>query len=157
MNRNSFQNVLFPVVLCTQDKWRRKNSIRLISCLNKIFKEFGLSIIIFDNDSIFKDPLLDPSFPHFQVSSTVNVGYWTALRWVLDNYQKLYQRNFDYIHPIESDVKLFNFYKLYSALDFLEKNYDHTTVRTQQFSVKYKKFYFKQSKFPRFLKKIYSC
>ena len=149
----SLDQILFPVVLCTQDEARRKNALRLIRNLNKNYSKVGMKILVFDNGSVHRDILEEISVPHFIARCSVNVGYWSALKWVVTHYRSLFGQDFEFIHPIESDFYLYKLQRLNDAQEFLKRCPSVNTVRTQEFHVKYRNFYFKQSRIPRFLKR----
>ena len=148
----ALDQILFPVVLCTQDEARRASATRLIRNLGTHYARNRLNILVFDNASAITSPLDETTFPHVLVRSSVNVGYWSALKWVMDHHRTLFGRTFEFVHPIESDFVLFHIERLRNAQRFLERYDDFACVRTQKFRVRFRQFYFKQSPIPRFLK-----
>lgn len=101
-------------------------------------------LLIFDNASHFDDhlKLFPPAVK--TVRSNVNVGYWSAIYWVLLNYQKLFKRKYKYLYIIESDLEHWHMSKLELCETFLNNNLRVGGVRTQEFSVKFRMFYNKQ-------------
>lgn len=142
------EDVLFVVVSCTKDRSRLNALKKLIRSLNRENKKIDLSgnFIFFDNASDDLSPLKDVSFKtHFALSSE-NIGYWSALNWIILNAEEILGRKFSFIHPIESDLVLYNLESLAEAREFLLKNPDKTSVRTQEFSIKHKNRYIKNAR-----------
>lgn len=147
------REVLFVVVTCTMEDSRERALRRLIDSINKQHRRVGFenNILVFDNGSSRTDGLKRLQPPAILVMSPENIGYWGALHWSMRHAPKLFDRQFKYIHPIESDLTLYEFERLGEAVDFLDCQDIIHTVRTQEFSVAWKKRYFKGSRsfFPR--------
>ncbi len=96
------------------------------------------SFIIFDNDSLYKDHLAFAPKGALVVESPENIGYWTAIQWVLDEHSKLLSKDYDFIYMVESDLVHSDLKVLNYCAAFLKENDDCVCVRTQEFKVKFK-------------------
>jgi hypothetical protein len=105
---------------------------------------FSKDLIVFDNASIFTS--------HFKllpegaklIQSNRNIGYWSAVNWILSNYKEVMGREYDYIYIIESDLIHYDLRRINLCEDFLLNNAEVGGVRTQDFSVKLKALYNKK-------------
>lgn len=142
---NDLHRVLFVVVACTRDASREKAFRRLIKSLNRMHSRVGFerNLLLFDNASTIQSPLESWKAPAFFAMCSENIGYWSALKWSMDNAADLFGRRFDYIHPVESDLVLYDLEKLGEAVRFLDETATIQTVRTQEFSVASRFRYFK--------------
>ena len=141
----SLRDVLFVLVTCTQEE-SRKAAVE--TCVQSINREHGRvpfegNLVVFDNASVHKEPLSSLRAPAVYAMASENVGYWAALRWVMQNARDLMGREFAYIHPVESDFTLYQIERLAQARAFLASNQRFNTVRTQEFSVPWRFMYFK--------------
>ena len=105
---------------------------------------FFENLLIFDNNSNYKDHLQwVPSNVRVALSN-LNIGYWSAINWTLENYQSIFNRDFKYIYIIESDLYHYDFDRIWACENFLNLNPNVGSVRTQEFSVKFKFLYDKK-------------
>jgi hypothetical protein len=157
MLNSLLEKVLFVLVTCSRDKSRDsalKNTINSLAKENRVSRICN-SLIVFDNDSLFKNSLKELPNDVKIINSRSNIGYWGALDWVFKNFANISERSYEYVHPIESDLILYDTRKLTSAVRFLDRFENYHTVRTQEFSVKLPWRYFKES--PAFIRKNRSC
>jgi hypothetical protein len=138
-------DVLFIVVTCTRDHSREKGLNKLIRSLNKEHEKipFTSNLLIFDNNSHTVEPQKYLKAPAVHALCSENLGYWSAINWCIKNAERLLGRRFKFIHPIESDLVMYNMERLFEARSFLSKNKHITSIRTQEFSVKNRKRFFK--------------
>jgi glycosyltransferase involved in cell wall biosynthesis len=138
-------DILFVVVTCTMEESRERALRKLIQSLNSEHRDVGFreNLLVFDNASRRTDILesLDPSV--ILAMSPENLGYWGALYWSMAHARTLFGRHFKHIHPIESDLVIYDLERLAEAAAFLDDQDDIHTVRTQEFSVAQKSRYFK--------------
>lgn len=138
-------DVLFVLVACTQDKTRQRGLNATISALNEQHEHnpFGGNLFVFDNASVIAEPFDNLKVPALFGMSPENIGYWGALLWTVRNFEAVTKRKFKYIHPIESDLVVRDLYRVAEAKQFLDANQNFATVRTQEFSVPFRYFYYK--------------
>lgn len=138
-------DVLFVLVACTQDKTRQRGLNATILSLNEQHErnQFSGNLIVFDNASAITEPFNNLKVPAFFVISPKNIGYWGALLWMVRNFEAVTKRKFKYIHPIESDLVVRDLYRVAEAKQFLDINQNFATVRTQEFSVPFRYFFYK--------------
>ena len=110
-------------------------------------------LLVFDNSSRYEDHLKAFSPTVKAVRSDENVGYWSAIYWVLLNYQKLFKRKYKYLYIIESDLEHWDMFKLDSCEKFLDDHQKVGGVRTQEFSVKFRMLYDKRYHWAPFVKR----
>ena len=111
--------------------------------LEQVPSEVIDNLTIFDNrSSVLKTlDLIYESFPNSNfVVSERNVGYWTAIRWWLENVEQA-----DYTYIIESDMIHYDFDRLSTCEDFLDGNKKVGSVRLHEYSVKNKHVYDKDN------------
>lgn len=134
------ENTLFLLITCSLDDSRNdvakrvtKNISELISFINQPQR-----LIVFDNASKYLDhlPFIDKN--SFICKSSKNLGLWSAIDWVLNNYQDLTKEKFKYLYIIESDCYHFNFSNLKNCENFLRLNKDISCIRTQEFKLNQK-------------------
>ncbi len=140
-------DVLFVVVTYTPDESRERGLINLIRSLNEQHG-FSNNLLIFDNASPRRKALCKIKAEAAFALCPENLGYWGALQWAMDNAEAVFGRRFAFIHPIESDLTLFNLERLGEGVAFLKARQDIDTVRTQEFSVGSKSRYLKNSWHP---------
>ena len=142
---NPLNDVLFVLVACTQDKTRQRGLNATISALNEQHAHnlFSGNLFVFDNASAITEPFKNLKAPALFGISPENIGYWGALLWTVRNFEAVTRRKFKYIHPIESDLVVRDLYRVAEAKQFLEINQNFATVRTQEFSVSFRYFYYK--------------
>lgn len=145
---NNLDRILFVVVSCSREKNRADSFKKTIQALNKQHQKipFKNNLLFYDNDSVVKTPFESLKIPATIAYSSKNIGYWSALQWVLENYNDTMNQEFDFIHPIESDLILYNLEALNEAVSFLDITPEVMTVRTQEFNVNKKEKYFKNRK-----------
>lgn len=137
---------LFLLVTCSMDRARAKLATtvaeNLIEHNNK--SSFFDNLLIFDNNSNYKEHL--QGFPgNVRVAlSNLNIGYWSAINWTLDNYQSIFNRDYKYIYIIESDLLHYDFDRIWACENFLNLHPIIGSVRTQEFSVRLKFLYDKK-------------
>lgn len=141
----TLERVLFVVVSCTRDPSRERAFGRLIKSLNREHGRVGFrnNLMLFDNASRIRTPMAKWKVPAIFADCADNIGYWSALKWSMDNAPELFGRQFDYIHPIESDLVLYELDRLAEAVRFLDSTRAVHSVRTQEFSVSNRNRYFK--------------
>ena len=142
-----FDRTLFVLVSCCLEEGRTKILQKVVANLiseNSRINFFN-NLMVFDNGSTVPQVAdILKKLPNVYRSDE-NVGYWSALNWSLNNYQKIFNKNFDFFYVIESDLLHYKMEKLMIAQDFLDKNPDVGSVRTQKFSVFWKILYRKGS------------
>jgi len=138
-------DVLFVLVSCTQEISRQRGLEATIASLNKEHERtpFAENLFVFDNASAIKEPLRKLKAPALFGFSPENIGYWGALLWTVRNFPAISKRSFKYIHPIESDLVIRDLHRLAEAKGFLDSNQDFATVRTQEFNVAWRFFFYK--------------
>jgi hypothetical protein len=150
----SIKSTLVCLVTCSRDESRRNISTTVVKNLAEKIPNAGLSnsFIVFDNNSIFKEHLEHLPAGTKIIESPENIGYWTAIKWVLDNHQEVMNKTYDYIYMIESDLIHTDLHALAECERFLEENSQASCVRTQEFSVRWNWRYNKKLKFLPFRK-----
>jgi len=140
--------VVFVLVTCSMDEGRTQMLKQVIKALNAEHNRNGIydNFLIFDNASRYTSPLEQVNGPARLASSQSNLGYWGALLWSMQNIKSIFGREFDYIHPLESDLIVYKTERLNKAVNLLEAEADYDTVRTQEFEVAQKHRYFKGTK-----------
>ena len=139
-------HTLYLLVTCSMDKSREYLAGEVCKNLSAENTDFYFSkdLIVFDNASIFTS--------HFKllpegaklIQSNRNIGYWSAINWILSNYKEVMGREYDYIYIIESDLIHYDLRRINLCEDFLLNNAEVGGVRTQDFSVKLKALYNKK-------------
>jgi hypothetical protein len=134
---NSPTQSLILLVTCSRDLTRRDFAVEVMKNLANKIPESGLenSFIVFDNASKYKDHIQYAPKGAVIVESDENSGYWSALKWVLDNRKRLFQKDFLYLYIIESDMVHHDLVAIKECEDFLSKHPEASSVRTQEFSV----------------------
>ncbi|SNC62170.1 hypothetical protein [Polynucleobacter victoriensis] len=137
---------LYLLVTCSMDVNRANLARAVIQNLKEQNEEvaFFRDLLIFDNNSKYQDHFKDFPVGVKVAYSNINIGYWSAIYWVLKNYQKIFQRNYQYIYIIESDLYHFGLRKISDCELFLDKNSNVGSVRTQEFSVRCRFLYDKK-------------
>lgn len=140
MTQGQPSDTLVLLVTCSMDETRRDLAHQVVKNLADKLPQAGLNshFILFDNASKFKDHLsLVPAGAHI-IQSPENIGYWSAIKWVLENAEKVTGRAYKYIYMVESDLYHEDFKALEICEKFLDQNNQASCVRTQEFSVRYK-------------------
>lgn len=113
------------------------------------FNELRESLIVFDNASVMHDEIIGlfRDFKHVYKSNR-NVGYWTALKWIVDNHRMIlgdvrngFDPNIRFIYSIESDCIHDRIDRLVECENYLDDNPDVGMIRTQEFHVRQKHLY----------------
>jgi hypothetical protein len=130
----------FLLVTCSMEQSRHDILVKVVENLKKEAPEIIDRITVFDNASKVKETslLLTAQFPNIYVSDK-NIGYWSAIKWWLDNIQT---KKYTYI--IESDMMHYNFKKIYDCKEYLDANCDIGSVRLHEYSVVDKHLYDKE-------------
>lgn len=138
-------DILFVVVTCSRDRWRDKAARRLFASLNRENRRlnFAANVLVFDNDSTLTDAFSSLEFEPLFAVSAVNIGYWSALKWSLENSPRLFGREFPFVHPVESDLVFYKMERLSTAARYLQETPTVHCVRTQEFEVARKERFFK--------------
>jgi len=146
---------LYLLVTCSMDESRASLAWDVCCNLEQQNQNYPFSkdLLVFDNASKFTDHFKVLSKGAKLVQSDRNVGYWSAIHWTLNNYKKLFDRDYDYLYIIESDLIHKDMQKLEICERFLELNPQVGGVRTQEFSVRFRKLYDKQFHWLPFAKK----
>lgn len=138
MTRSGPERTLFLLVTCSRDVTRRdmavtvtKNLVSRLSVMAQIER-----LVVFDNASTYKDHLeILPSDVRVCVSEE-NLGYWSAIKWVLDNIGTLADFQCDFLYIVESDLVHDDLTALRLCEQFLDAEPTASAVRTQEFSVR---------------------
>ena len=148
-------NTLFLLVTCSLDESRNSISKKVTSRTVELLQSINLShrLILFDNASSFRDHLKYIPKVTAICQSKKNLGLWSAINWVLLNYENIFKREFEYLYLIESDCLHSNFKKLSECERFLDKNKNFYCVRTQEFDVFQRWRFDKQLRYFPFYKK----
>lgn len=148
-------DTLYLLVTCSMDDTRRDLACQVSENMmaQNVTHPFFDDLLVFDNSSSYQDHL--KVFPPLvkAVRSDENVGYWSAIYWVLLNYQKLFKRKYKYLYIIESDLEHWDMFKLDSCEKFLDDHQKIGGVRTQEFSVKFRMLYDKRYHWAPFVKR----
>lgn len=131
-------NTLVLLVTCSLDATREDLAVQVVKNLCEKLPEAGLDkdFILFDNASTFSAHLHHVSAGARVIRSPQNVGYWSAIKWVLNNARDLMGRTYKYIYIVESDLYHTDLRALADCEKFLDDNEDAACVRTQEFSVR---------------------
>lgn len=139
------KSVLKILVTCTMDETREQ---ALDACLKSLVAAdqrcaFADGLLIVDNNSKIITPVRNCELKCPKVILSRNIGYWGAVLWALENCETIFGRPFEFTHPIESDLVFFKAERLEHAVTYLQQASRVNTVRTQEFSVRFKSRYFK--------------
>lgn len=145
-------DTLFLVVTCTLENSRMLALEEVVKNLRSMPDQSFLDdLILFDNASTMKesDELVSSYFKHV-FKSDANVGFWSAIQWVLDNYKDLLDRDYKYLYVIESDMIHTSdaFQRLEHCERFLETHDDVGLIRVEEFSVANRHLYDKRDHRP---------
>lgn len=147
--RCSPEHTMFLLVTCSRDTSRRDLAIQVTRNVVQLLANLNIAdrLIIFDNASTYPDHLnlLPPGIRVCQ--SSQNIGYWSAIKWVLDHINELASFNSAFIYIIESDLIHWDFSALGECERFLNAESRVSSVRTQEFSVKHRWRYNKRLQF----------
>lgn len=143
------QNTLVLLVTCSRDETRRDMAVEVMQNLAAELPKAGLQndFIVFDNNSTFKDHLQYAPDGASVIECPENVGYWSAIKWVMDHRATLMPRTYEYIYLVESDLVHHDMHKLRAAEECLQQYPDVGCVRSQEFSVRHRWRFDKRLKF----------
>ena len=137
--------VVFFLVTCSREKSRADALRKTITSLLAEHEKTGICkhLVVFDNASTFKEPLMDlpESVPIALCSG--NIGYWGALSWLAEHIGSIHPHEYQFVHPLESDLILYETQRLNNAIAFLERCPEFSSVRTQEFNARFPWRYFK--------------
>lgn len=142
-------STLVLLVTCSRDATRERMAIDVMKNLAVEIPKAGLdtSFIVFDNASTFRGHLdYLPEGARF-IDCPNNIGYWSAIQHVLNIHPALFQRDFDFIYLIESDLVHHDLAALGECEEFLRATPEAACVRTQEFNVQQAWRYDKKLKF----------
>lgn len=139
-------STLYLLVTCSMDEGREYLACQVCKNLEaeNSGHNFTEDLIVFDNASLYERHFESIPKDAKLIKSDRNVGYWSAINWVLRHYKKIMGRDYDYIYIIESDLIHRDMKRLDYCEDFLINNPNVGGIRTQNFSVKFKVFYNKK-------------
>ena len=142
----SSRDTLYLLVTCSLEPSRARIARRVLENLQEQDRAwpFFENLLVFDNGSTQDFGLSEMSAIQKRakcVRSDRNVGYWTAIDWVLANASKLMGRDYRYLYIIESDLIHNDMHRLGEAEVFLNEHPEIGSIRTQEFSVKDKHLY----------------
>ncbi len=128
---------LFLLVTCSRDTGRRDTAIKVSENLAQKLSELNLSnrLVTFDNNSTYQDHFTELPCGSTLCVSEKNYGYWSAIKWVLDNVGLFNSEFLEFIYIIESDLVHDDLAPLSECELFLDKTPEASSVRTQEFSV----------------------
>ena len=152
---NFAKKTLFLLVVSSNDKTRNDFALKTINSINeqKKFISIENQFVVFDNDSTFRDHLEFIPKGSIICKSSKNIGYWSAINWILNNYKNFFSRIFSYIYIMESDCDQYNLKNIYKCQNWLDKNRSAASVRCQNYHKKFRIFYDKKFSFLPFYKK----
>lgn len=133
-------STLILLVTCSRDESRRDLAIAVTKNLVAMTARAGLdrSLVVFDNASTFPDHLQMLPAGTIVCRADVNIGYWSAIKWVLDNRRTLFDRDFANLYLVESDLYHDDLNALAKCEAFLANEPRASGVRTQEFSVRWR-------------------
>tara|TARA_R100000808_G_C2155541_1_gene168594 strand:- start:17812 stop:18675 length:864 start_codon:yes stop_codon:yes gene_type:complete len=131
-------DTLYVLVTCSKEETRHVCLEKTVKSLQdtQFLEVYRDNILVFDNDSTYANTLkfLKDNFRNVY-KSNINVGYWSAIKWAVDNHVEIMGKKFKYIYPIESDCVYYDIEKLSYAEQFLDVCDLVGSVRCQEFSV----------------------
>lgn len=130
-------STLVVLVVCSRDQTRNEVAVEVMKNLAELLPAAGLShsFLSFDNGSIYRDHEAHVPKGAVVCRSGDNIGYWTALKWILDRRDELFDRKFEYLYIVESDHIHSDLRPLGLCERFLEAEPSASCVRTQTFAV----------------------
>ena len=152
---NFAKKTLFLLVVSSNDKTRNDFALKTINSINeqKKFISIKNQFVVFDNNSTFRDHLEFIPKGSIICKSSKNIGYWSAINWILNNYKNFFSRIFSYIYIMESDCDQYNLKDIYKCQNWLDKNKSAASVRCQNYHKKFRIFYDKKFSFLPFYRK----
>lgn len=145
---SKINNTLFLYVTCSRDRTRELAAIKSSQTVLREMQANGLmdQFLMFDNASSYKGHIkIWPNGTNLLVASK-NIGYWSAVHWVLLNHQNLLGRSFKYLYIMESDCLQYDIHKLANCEIWLDNNPDAGAVRCQEYSRRFWFLYDKRYK-----------
>lgn len=147
---------LYLVVNCCMEESRYEIMQQVIQSLKNEQTKKGLDIekdmVVFDNGSTHPDGVNLLRHFHCPVyAASENLGYWSAIKWVLDNLPTIKpdHEKYEYIYIIESDHFHFALEKIENCERALEKYPQLGSVRAQEYSVAESHLYNKTLRHPK--------
>lgn len=134
------ERTLFLLVTCSRDTSRRDIAVTVTQNVVDRLSVLGLTdrLVVFDNASTYKDHLaLLPAGVHI-CACAENLGYWAAIKWVLDHVNELASFPCEFLYIIESDLVHSDLVPLAMCERFLDSEPSASAVRTQEFSVRHR-------------------
>ncbi|MFA4994045.1 MAG: hypothetical protein WC521_01930 [Bdellovibrionales bacterium] len=143
------RDTLVLLVTCSRDETRRDLAVEVTKNMAELVPAAGLqdSFMLFDNASTFADHLSFAPKGAVVVQSPENIGYWSAIKWVLEHHREYFVRTFKYIYLVESDLTHSDLRPLGLCENFLDATPSASCVRTQEFSVRHRWRYNKDLRF----------
>jgi len=135
-NKLETKNILYILVTCTKEPTRFKLLKNTVNSILETFPENILNddFLVFDNGSTVAghEEYLKSKFKN--VFRTVdNVGLFSGLNWVVNNYESHLHKKFDYMLFISSDSIMYDLHKLNEVEPYFEKHPQVGCVRTEEF------------------------
>lgn len=149
--KNKTKNTLYILITCSLDESRHDCLEKCISSINRFFPKENISndFFVFDNASTVKktNSLIKNTFSHVYRSEK-NIGLWSAVNWVLENYEEKMKRRYSNVFLVESDLVFYNFESFVKIENIFEqeKFKNIGSCRTKEFSVKDKHLFDKYLK-----------
>ncbi len=139
-------STMMLLVTCSRDEMRRDLAVKVMRNLAELAPAAGLAerFVIYDNASTYDDHLALAPAGCTLVRSTSNDGYWSAIKWTLDNRGDLVDGDLRYIYIVESDLYHHALAPLAECERFLDVEKRAACVRTQEFSVRWRMRYDKR-------------
>jgi hypothetical protein len=104
-------------------------------------------LIAFDNGSRFDCHCASLPAEVVVCRANRNIGYWSAINWVLRHHEGIMNRTYDFLYIVESDLVHYDMERLADCERFLTDHSDIGAVRTQEFSVRWRWLYDKRAAF----------
>lgn len=133
-------STLLLLVTCSRDESRRDLAVTVTSNLAKLLPDAGFSssFVVFDNDSSFHDHFSAVPQGAVVCRAERNIGYWSAINWVINRRAELFNHEFTYLYIVESDHFVIDLSDLSECEEFLKSEPRASGVRTQEFSVRWR-------------------
>lgn len=129
---------LYTLVTCSLEETRLDVLKQVVQNIKdqQNFNELRESLIVFDNASALSDEDFSSLFCDFKhvYRCNRNVGYWTALKWSIDNHENITGPK-QFFYSIESDEIHHNMSELKKCEQLLIDNPNIGMVRTQEFEI----------------------
>jgi len=129
------KKIIIALVVCSLEASRRELDKKTLLNLSELIqKELPNSdFLVFDNGSS------DTSHLKLLNNTTIvrckkNYGYWSALNWILNSYLKNYEKKYDYIYIVESDIIHTKLNIVGEIARLMDVNLNLNHARTQRFS-----------------------